>query len=257
MPVDQFSVTLHHLAPDGRQAGAQYPDVELKEVAPERLRGLIEGFAAVAPRCEYPVAPELRIEGPHGRFLVQVKDGQVRVTSWSAKAGTAELTPERIFAMITGRDVEEVAAPSGGRSVSFGGLSRNTALIVLVLAIVATNGITAWMLTRPPEPVPTSLLPAHTFVDAERARRVFADYAGVYETGAGAGDRSLTIAGDGRLKWIRFGPNRAVAESQELSARAAESRGRPVLVASNFGMIEAKDPLTIVYFGDTYRRKSP
>jgi hypothetical protein len=79
----------------------------------------------------------------------------------------------------------------------------------------------------------------------------------VYETGSNSGDRSLTITHDGRLKWVRFGAQRATAESYDLTAQAAESGGRAVLVASNSGMIELRDPITLVYFGDTYRRKGP
>lgn len=255
--VGEFNITLHHLTADGRQAGAQLPDVDLKDVTPEKLRSLLETLAGLASRCEYPTVPELRIAGPQGRFLVQAKNGQVRVTSWSASTGSADLTPDRIFALIMGEAVDDGDLPASVRPLSFGGLSRRAALVVLVAAILLTNGATAWLLTRPPEPIPTSLLPAHEPVSPEQARRILADFAGTYETGGEAGDRSLVISADGRLTWARFGPNRAVEETQELTAQAAQAGGRTVLVANNFGMIEAKDPITITFFGDTYRRKSP
>jgi hypothetical protein len=257
--VDEFAVTLHHLSSDGQQAGAQFPDLDLARVSPDKLRGLLEAITRIAPKCEFPAVPELRIAGPHGRFLVQAKNGQVRVTSWSAKTGSADLTPERILALVMGHDAAEgEAAPEREiRIVSFGGLSRRWALVVLALAILTTNGITAWLLTRPPPPIPASLLPPYELVSPEKAKRVFADYAGIYETGTGSGDRRLTILDDGRLKWVRFGPQQTEAESHDLTAQAAESGGRPVLVASNFGMIEMRDPITLVYFGDTYRRKTP
>jgi hypothetical protein len=257
--VDEFSVTLHHLAPDGQQAGSQFPDLDLTKVAPEKLRALLEALARVAPGCEFPTVPELRIAGPHGRFLVQAKNGQVRVTSWSTKAGAADLTPERIYALVMGGEAGAEDAPPAGeiKIISFGGLSRRWALAILVLAIIATNGVTAWLLTRPPTPLPTYLLPKYQLVSPEQSKRVFSDFAGVYETGSDNGDRSLTIMNDGRLKWVRFGPKRTEVESHDLTAQAAESGGRPVLVASNFGMIEMRDPITLVYFGDTYRRKTP
>lgn len=257
--MDEFSVTLHHLAPDGQRAGSQFPDLDLEKVAPEKLRMLLEALARVAPGCEFPTVPELRIAGPHGRFLVQAKNGQVRVTSWSTKAGAADLTPERIYALVMGGEAGAEDAPPAGeiKIISFGGLSRPWALAILVLAILATNGVTAWLLTRPPTPLPDNLLPKHQLVSPEQGKRVFSDFAGVYETGSDNGDRSLTIMNDGRLKWIRFGPKRTEVEIHDLTAQAAESGGRPVLVASNFGMVEMRDPITLVYFGDTYRRKSP
>lgn len=257
--MDEFDVTLHHLSSDGQQAGAQFPDLDLAKISPEKLRILLEAIAKIAAKCEFPTVPELRIAGPHGRFLVQAKNGQVRVTSWSTKAGSADLTPERIFALVMGRDAPEgEAGPEREiKIISFGGPSRRWALVVLVLAILATNGITAWLLTRPPTPLPTAVLPRYELVSPEKAKRVFADYAGVYETGGNSGDRSLTITDDGRLKWVRFGPQRSEAEKHDLTAQAAESGGRAVLVAANSGMIELRDPITLVYFGDTYRRKTP
>ncbi|MBI4622477.1 MAG: hypothetical protein HY736_04545 [Verrucomicrobia bacterium] len=59
------------------------------------------------------------------------------------------------------------------------------------------------------------------------------------------------------MRWIRLGPDQTVAEDVTLTSQVADSRGQSVLVASNYGMIEMKDPITVAYFGDTYRRKMP
>jgi hypothetical protein len=91
-----LAVTLHHLAPDVKQAGVNFPDVEHKDVTPPRLRGWLEALAKLAPKIEFPTQPELRIVGPRGRFLVQVKNGQVRLTSWSTNEGGSDLTPEEL-----------------------------------------------------------------------------------------------------------------------------------------------------------------
>src|SRR4051812_7939152 len=90
-------VTVHHLAPDLKSAGPNFPDVEHKDVTPQRLRGWLELLTKLAPNVEYPAAPELRIVGPRGRFLVQVRAGQVRLTSWSTNEGGADLTPDRVL----------------------------------------------------------------------------------------------------------------------------------------------------------------
>lgn len=255
----QFTVTLHHLAPDARRAGAEFADLNLANVAPEKLRTLLEALAALAPTTQFPAEPELRIVGPHGRFVVQVRNGQVRVTSWTTQEAGSGLTPNRILAMIMGTEAadESDGPASGAMGAAVGQLSRRWKIAVLAIAVAGTNGVTAWLLTRPPAPPPPELLPEYRVVAPEQAARLLANFAGDFETGGNPGDRRLTIRRDGTLRWVRLGPNQTMEEDLNLTSQAAESRGRPVLVASNYGMIEMKDPITIVYFGDTYRRKMP
>ena len=252
----RFTVKLHHLAADAKQARADLPDVELADVSPKQLRRLLDALAALAPQVQYPVAPSVRIDGPHGQFLVQAQEGKVRVTSWSAQAGAENLTPERILAMILGAEADTAEPPGAATGRGWSAWPRGGKIALLACAIVGSNATTAWMLTRP-APVPTSLLPEHRFMEGERAKRVLAEFAGNYATGAAPGDRRLTIHPDGALQWTTLGANGAAAEQTTLQARAAESRGHSVLVADNLGLIEMKDPITLVYFGDPYRRTTP
>jgi hypothetical protein len=251
-----FTVILHHLAPDVKQAGTQFADAELTEVKPRHLRKLLEALAVLAPTVKPPVVPSLRISGPHGQFLVQVAAGQVRVTSWSTQAGAENLTPDRILALIMGAEVEEkpVAAANAG---IFDRLPRSGKIALLAVAILGSNAVTAWMMTRPPPALPESILPAHRPIDAERAKRVLAEFAGDYAMGNSPGDRALTIGRDGKIRWVTLGAGGVVTEEHAIQAESAESRGHAVLVTDNFGMIEMKDAISVVYFGDTYRRKTP
>ena len=255
--VTEFSVTMHRLAPDLKRAGLEFPDLALAHVSPDKLKALLDAFGALAPKTQYPAEPEMRIGGPHGRFLVQARNGQVRVTSWSSQQGGFDLTPNRILSMIMGMEErEDVGAPVlRGASDAGGKLSRRWRIALLALAALGANAVTAWMLMRPPPTPPPELFPEYRLVDAEGAARVLADFVGEFETGVDAGDRRLMIARDGTLRWTKLGPSQTVAEESTLTAQPAESRGHPVLVASNYGMIEMKDPITVVYFGDTYRRK--
>ncbi|MSU47551.1 MAG: hypothetical protein EXS37_00385 [Opitutus sp.] len=154
-------------------------------------------------------------------------------------------------------DSEELGQVRQGISGGVAWFSRRWKLALLAIAVVGSNGVTAWLLTRPPPPLPPELLPEYRLVTPEQAERVLAEFAGDFETGADAGDRGLTISPEGGLRSVVWGPDRTLAEETKLTARAAESRGRPVLVTNNYGMIEMKDPVTVVYFGDTYRRKKP
>jgi hypothetical protein len=251
-----FGVTLHHLAPDLKQAGVHFADIERAGVTPEKLHTWLEALARLAPKSEYPVVPELRIAAPRGRFLVQAKNGQVRLTSWSSSEGGTDLTPERIYSLIMGTDAAEAASFAIELSDLGNGRSRAKKMALLAVAILASNAVTAWVLMRPPPPIPTSILPEYQVVSAEPAQRILATFAGDYETGTADGDRGLRIGADGALHWIRFGPNRSIAEETGLKAQPAESKGQPVLVADNHGMISMQDAITVVYFGESYRRKT-
>lgn len=255
----QFSVTLHHLAVDLRKAGPEFPDTPARMIAARELRELVEALTALASSTTYPAEPELRIVGPHGRFLVQARNGEMRVSSWSAQAGGANLSPEQILAMILGLEEAEAlpARVGGAKGARRARGSARWKLVVLAIAIVGSNGVTAWMLTRPPPRVPVALLPEYQLVAPERAQRVLADFAGEYDTGLGEGDRHLSLRADGHARWFVWGADRAVRDEVTLAIQAAESRGRPALLADGLALIEMKDPITLVYFGDTYRRKGP
>jgi len=248
----EFSVSLHHLAPDLRAAGVQYPDIQLEQVTPERLRELLEGLGAIAKGIEFPVAPEIRISAESEQYVVQVRGGHVRFSSWSVRAGGEDLSPAQILAAITG--VEPETSPGGaGMAGWLGGRPRVSKVVLLALAILGSNGATVWMLNRP-EP---SLLPEYRLLAAEPGGRLLADVAGVYETGSASGDRALNIGQDGSVLWVTFGENRTVDEEENLTAQPAQSGGRPVLLTSELELIEIVGPLRVIYYGDTYHRKSP
>lgn len=247
----RFQVTLRHLAPDATKASYEFPESMLGELSPEQLRKLLVALASLAPNVEYPATPEVRIASPDGQYLVQVKDRHVRFSSWSTRAGNSDPSPEEIVAAITGTDV---AAMQGVATAELVGAlrcpRRGLAIGLLAAAILASNGITAWMLTRPPP----DLLPEYRLLDADAANRLLSDTAGIYETGAAQGDRRLRLERDGRVRWEKLGDNRAIEEQTDLTAQAAQSAGHPALLTSARALIDIKDPSTLVYYGDTYRR---
>ncbi len=250
-----FAVTFHQLAPDLKRAGAEFSDFDRSGVTLDQLHGLIERLTVLAPIVQYPAEPELRIVGPQGRFLVQARNGEILVSSWSTRTAGAKLSPKQIVAMIMGlEEAGELPLGQVGNATT-ASLPRRWKLLILALAVAGSNGVTAWYLTRPPPPPPRELFPEHRLLAPEQAARVLTEFAGDFETGAGEGDRGLTISPDGSVRWIVRGAGRSITEETKLHARAAESGGLLVLVTDNFGMIEMKDPVTVVYFRDTYRRQ--
>ena len=250
-----FTVTLHHLSPDAKKAGVEYPDSELSQVSEKRLRELIATLATTAGRDNRPAAPELRIAAPHGSFVIQAADGRLRFNSWTVRVGGANLTPDQIFAIVTGTDDPVAAAVAAESFVQRGRRLRRWKIALIAALIVGTNATTAWILLRPPPPNP--FLAEYELLPAAPAERVLTDAAGEYLTGATEGHRGMRIMRDGRLHWVKFGLQGAVVEETDLTARAAKSHGHPALLTSQDSLIDILDGSTLVFYGDTYRRKLP
>ncbi len=249
-----FTVTLHHLAPGVTAAGATWPDTPLADVTNKKLRELIRALAALAPTNLGSAAPELRVVAPHGQFVVQVAAGRLRINSWTIKVGGADLSPDQIFALITGA---EAVADAVGAEASDGSPKRSRGGLMALLAVVilGTNALTAWMLTRPPPPPP--LLPDYTLMTKEPAARFVAEIAGDYQTGAKEGARALKISKDGHVRWLHFGPGGKIAEDTEVAAQPVQSHGKPALLADERALIEVADAASLVFYNETYRRKAP
>jgi len=250
-----FTVTLHHLSPEAKKAGAEHADLQLSDVGEDQLHRLIDAFGKCATQAGIDAKPELRVDAPHGRFVVQAIQGKLRFNSWTVRVGGADLSPEQIFAIITGSEDPRsptVAVESFMRDAK---RVRRRRLALLAALVLGTNATTAWLALRPPPPNP--MLPAYQLLGSAPAERVLTQVAGEYVSGTTAGARGLTIARDGRVRWATFGPDLTVAESSDLKAHAVESSGRPALLAGGLGLIEIPDAASVVFFNETYRRKSP
>ena len=254
MDSPKFAITLHHLAPDAKKAGVDFPDTELPEVSQKQLRALIRALSALAAKEHGPAVPELRVSAPHGQFVVQILGGRLRINSWTMRVGGADLTPDQIFALITGA---EAVADAAGIELAAGGGRRHSRLGLIVLVavlIIASNATTAWFLLRTPPP---PLLPEFTSLGREPAERLLAGVEGEYQTSANAGGRALVIAASGRAHWRTFGPEHTVLEEQEFPLQPVQSHGRPALLADDRALIEITDAAALVFYNETYRRKVP
>lgn len=249
----KFSVTLHHLAPGAKRADAALPDVELTDVTAKSLHALIRALAALAPTNLGAASPELRVVAPHGQFVVQVAEGKLRINSWTIRVGGSALSPDQIFALITGA---EAVAGVAGISLGSGApkRSRGALLAALGVLILGSNAFTAWFLTRTPA---NPFLPDYTLLAKESAERLIMNVAGDYQTGANEGSRALKISPNGKVHWLRFGPKGVVAEESEIAVQPVESSGKPALLADERALIDVTDPMALVFYNETYRRKVP
>ncbi len=246
-----YSLVLKQLAPDAARAGAEYAELRRGAVGARELRVLLAALARLAPTVEYPLRPEVRIADGERQFIVQVKEGRLHLAGWTVPAGFADSSADGIWRAITGEADDGATEPETAAAERRGAPRRRPVLVaVLAAAILAANGTTAWWLAQPP---PT-LLPAYRLLEEDPARRLLERMAGEYETGNAEGDRRLRIRRDGTLVWAKLGPAGADVEETALTAKAAETAAGGALLTDAGALIEVRDPLTVVYFGDVYRR---
>jgi hypothetical protein len=251
----KFTVGFKQLSPDARKAGFGFADDEKKGISPRELRSLLRAAEALAPTVAYPLVPELRIEGPAGRSVVQIKDGRLNFVSWSsAKSRGGNPTADQILDIVAGEemvdDTTQAVTASPTEMVQSSGAWRWIAGSLLGVVILGSNLYSIWSYRRPPG----NLLPPYKVVEADRGGRLLQRVAGIYETGREEGDRRLEINRNGSVVWIKLGPNRTAAERKEFTAQGAESDGKEVLFTSRKSLILVKDATAVVMFGDTYTR---
>ena len=249
-----YEVDLTQLAPGATRAGAGFAPLHLAKVSEKDLRALLLAAEALAPQVSYPLAPELRITAPAGKFVVMLKEGHLRFVSWVAAKSAANISSvDQMLAFIrgdtVGGDADEVwSAASAGRQPLTGG-KRLGLLALLVLVVVGVNYFTVSQARKPPG----NFLPEFRLLDPEPADRLLARVAGNYETGSAPGDRRLQIGPKGAVTWIKFGRARSTVEIRTFTAQAAESVGAQAVLTSRQSLIKIKDS-SVILFGDTYVR---
>jgi len=251
-PKALFSLSIHHLSTDAKRAGAELPDAQLSHLSTRQLRSYLELAAKLAPTAVYPAEPSIRIEGPTGKFVVQLKGGALQFVSWSTVIrASGTMTPAQIIEAISVEGEDENAEDDSGEAVRSSGRSFIPSLKVIlgVLVIVAINSFTVLFVTRPPR----TREPKFTYLEAAPAERLLADVAGVYET-TGPGERRLEIRKDGSVNRIKYSSKRSVLQKQDFSVKAAQASGQPTLVTNRKTLITILDPTALVLYGDTYRR---
>ena len=142
-----------------------------------------------------------------------------------------------------------------GASQSSGG-RRPPRLVAAALLLAGAAGLSAYTTCRavrresvePPVPALTALTDA---TEATNRRR---EFAGIFATGEKPGDRTLTILAEGRVDYAELGAKAPVTIDSD--TYGLRRRGRHFsLVTGRGGVIDTVNLDTLVYWGDTYRRR--
>lgn len=256
MSTPTYSVILHHLAPDARQAGTGFPDQPFPAVSLPELEVLLRNLDELALTfTEQPgLLPEIRIQTSREELQVRAVKGGLRFDSWDTQVGGLILSADEIIVKLGGQPTGVAKRPRRAAQPAPGGLPKWAKIAGLAIAIIAVNATTVWLFFKPP----STLLPRHELLAEVETRRIFQSLAGEYETGTDQGDRRLVIASDGTLKVALYGSNRAVVHENQLNARGAKVEGIPALITIDPpSVLRIKDANTVILYGDTYKRRGP
>lgn len=266
MAASNYSVTLHHLAPGATAAGLQYPDEQLASVSPTQLRDLLNALSVVAAGLTIydPSTPEIRIKTDRDVFVVRTRYRQLCLVGWETTLRGEEHTVPYIVTTVAGGMAEVTrvapvkverlpsASPVAADAKGTAGSSRRTKIAIMAVLILGFNAATAWMLFRP---TPT-LTPSYELMGETESRTLLIKAAGDYHTGTQPGDRKLSIAPDGTLRFAKYGPGQVLVEPRVRPSSGAVVAGKPVLITSdkNPAIVEIKDADTVTCTNTVYRR---
>ena len=252
--ISPFDVVLKHLSPDAKKASIEIPTSERLGLSPKELRGLLRAMEHLAPTVAYPAAPEMKVTGPTGRFMVQLREGRLHFVSWaSMKSRGGNPSADQIADIITG-EVEEGGTGLESVIPDDPNAQRKWARVLIIAAlIVVFIGANYYTYTQATKP-PGNFLPRYRLMEPAPGERLMNDVAGNFETGGAPGDRRLQIRSDGAAEWQKFGAGRAVVERKPLVLQAIEVAAGRALLTSRQGLITIKDPSMLTMYGDTYIR---
>ncbi|HEX2860007.1 MAG TPA: hypothetical protein VHN79_00120, partial [Lacunisphaera sp.] len=182
MAAPTYSVTLHHLTSDAREAGLNYPDVQLSGITVEQLTGLLRSIEELAATLSIyePSSPEIRVKTDREVFVIRTRyrhlcfvgnetalrgeEHGVAYIVGAISGNTETLAQPAITPRVFDRPPTAIPVrmhPRGGG----GGFSDWAKIALLVVVSLSLVGGGVWMLFRPAR----SMAPKFTYLPSSEA----------------------------------------------------------------------------------------
>jgi len=251
-------VCTYNLSEDFKDASTEYGLRELGDLTNDDVQAVLEWFLLIDPVCNMEAEPYVSIEGGGGKVTVRLSSGHLFMTQARAsdQGGLVVEIPDVLKVVEGPSELEvphagEVPHPVEQRKSS-SRLNQGIGLTMLLLGLVL-NGYTvfsAFFIDSIHRDPPLTLISDPDQLD-ERRRLL----AGTYTTGNEPGDRSITLYPDGRLNLQEYGNKGRIRRQISKDYLPGISEGRVLLRLKPHGYIEVVNRDTLLFFGDTYRRK--
>lgn len=261
-----YNLTLINLSPDARTAAInEGGNLELKGVSAEDLRVLLETFCEIDAVQNVTADPEIRIKTRQETYLVRT--GQKKLFLYDVldrEAPAQVLTPEQVLAELDGSamagrtvapfmmpGMAAYAAPTPAPIAAPRDALNWRRVSVMAVFALGLGGAIFYLQESTFSRAETAL-----FQPAEAAElsRLQGSLAGVYMTGALAGDHGIVLSTTGELKLFEVNA-RAAPGVVFASARIGRSGDKLVLATNQpGGLIEVSGDGALLYCGETYRK---
>lgn len=248
MKARPFHVSTYGVSPDLQRVHPAFKILNRGDLSRQKLLEVLEKYRQIETDWS-PKASHVTIETEAGRFTVRAPEKKLTLANeGETAAGELPLTAAEIVARLE-MPVAISFAPKPPPPEPMGRRIVSIVLLVAGLTLIShtLNSVFVRPDTRPARDLAFVTDPA----DLKRRQN---DVAGVFATGQQAGDRQLTITADGHIVFAELGPRQSLGNATE-TYRIARRGSRTVLVTTHGGVIEALEFNTLVYYGDTYRRR--
>jgi len=259
-----MKVSSQSLSPDGTTADTPFGIIDRGDMDAEALASLLEKFTALDAVQNHEHDPHLIVRTRDSKYLVRTSGGQLHLyNARDTSQPAAVLSLPRLLEILAAppvtagaaSDEPELLTPAPAGTKYRGALTAS----LLILAV----GLNAWGISRflnqeedPPPPTYTEI------TSPEQLNALRHQLAGSYATGREPGDRIITIASDGAIRFqllvARVGgtpaPTNTVEDTYVVGRR---SGGLNCLATAVSGQVEIGVDGTLRYYGDTYRRIEP
>lgn len=256
-----FKVACRELSADLGTADVTESGCELGSLSAGELTGLLVKLAALDPTTFGEADPHLLVSSRRGRFIVKPGRGKLLLRSTGEQdAAYFELPVDQTPAYLDGKDpvAGSLSEPAAIAAEPTGTWRSNPALAVAMFVVAAALVASSAFLTfRTDEVDPVS---AYTPVTAAGdVAAVRQKIIGTFATGDEPDDRTLVVRADDTLTYQE--PAAGAEAPDERSGPFAVMRRRSdqvtVLRVEGFGTIEVRADGSLLYAGESYRRRNP
>jgi hypothetical protein len=251
-------VCTYNLSEDFKDASTEYGQRELGEVTLDDVQAVLEWFLLLDPVRNMEAEPYVSIEGEQNKVTVRLSGGKLFMTQARASEQGSmvveipdvlkAISAHADFTHFTTAEGQQILEPRRPTST----LNQGIGLTMLLLGL-ALNGYTVYsaLFIDSVHKDPSMTLISDPDQLDERRRLL----AGSYATGNEAGDRMITLFPNGKLEIQEYGNKGRIRRQLTKEYLPGTSEGRLLLRLKPHGSIEVVNRDTLLFYGDTYRRK--
>lgn len=247
-----FTVTTVNLTADTTGAASALGAAELGTLSTEEFTALLGRFQQLDSRQNHDAAPHLLVTAAAGRFRIRTDRGKLFLChDRDTTDASSELAPAEIAAQLDRPRTPPLPADPAASVTAPKPAPRYALACAMLVAGLGLNGYTVRSVcyTESVNVPPAVVLLTDPAESAARHREAVGSYA----TGSLPGDRVITVAADGKIRFFELGGKDGITHHTD-TFKVGRHQKRFCLLTADSDVVDIVNPDTLLYFRDTYRR---